>query len=104
MDTPNRTADLEILEQDAEMLAVYQVDLLADLERQLRAVHQTMRQIEKLRGVKQRIGPELTNGQRENTLATLDGEIEALESHLAMEHSCCVDMHNTIAKMRDRMA
>lgn len=104
MDTSRNAPELDILEQDAEMLAVYQLDLLADVERQLRAAHQTMRHIEKLRGLKHRIGPELSNGQRENTLTSLDQEISALESHLEIEHSCCADMHATITKMRDRMA
>ena len=44
------------------MLAIYQLDLLADVERQVRAVQHTMRHIEKLRGVRQRVGPELSNG------------------------------------------
>ena len=37
---------MDLLEQDAELLAAYQLDLLAQLERQLRAVHLTMRHIE----------------------------------------------------------
>ncbi len=85
------------------MLVVYQLDLLADLERQLRAVQHTMRHIEKLRAVRMRVGPALSNGQRESTLKSLADEIHTLESHLTIEQSCCADMHMTIAHMRERV-
>ena len=39
-----------VLEDMAEWLAVEQLDLLAQVEAQVRAVHHTMRSIEKLRG------------------------------------------------------
>jgi hypothetical protein len=98
-----RARQIELLEQDAEMLAVYQLDLLAQLERQLRAVHLTMRHIEKLRSVKNRVGPELSNGRRESELTQLDVEVGALDAELAIQHGCCIDMHDTIAKMQARV-
>jgi hypothetical protein len=104
MDRSKRVRDLDVLEQDAEMLVVLQLDLLADVERQVRAVHQTMRHIEKLRGVRSRVGPELSDTQRTDTLSTLDDEIVALEEHFAIEQECCSDMHDTIKKMRARLA
>jgi hypothetical protein len=92
------------LEQDAELLMVYHLDLLAQLESQLRAVQHTMRHIEKLRSIKHRVGPELSDQQRENTLAALDAEIAELDSHLTTEHTCCADMHDTITAMQSRVA
>src|SRR4051812_7922982 len=92
------------LEQDAEMLMVYHLDLLARLESQLRAVQHTMRQIEKLRSAKHRVGPELSDQQRENTLTALDVEIAQLDSHLTTERDCCSDMHDTITAMQSRVA
>src|SRR4051812_34332653 len=104
MEPSERVRDLRVLEQDAEMLVVLQLDLLADVERQVRAVHQTMRHIEKLRGVRTRVGPELSDVQRRDTLSNLDGEIAALEDHFKIEQDCCSDMHDTVKKMRDRLA
>src|ERR1700716_3277052 len=86
------------------MLVVYQLDLLAQLEQQLRAVHHTMRHIEKLRSVKHRVGPELSNGQRDGTLTNLHDEIQAVDTELAVQHGCCLDMQETIAKMQARLA
>lgn len=81
----------------------YQLDLLAQLERQLRAVHHTMRRIERLRGAGERVGPELSNGQRLATLGSLAEEIAELESHIRVQHDCCADMQATIAHMRERI-
>jgi hypothetical protein len=63
-----------------------------------------MRHIEKLRSARDRVGPELSDRQREGTLSSLDADIAALDSQLAVEHACCMDMHNTIAEMRARVA
>jgi hypothetical protein len=52
---------VEAFEAEAELLAVHQLDLLSQLEAQLRAVHKTMRIIEKLRSEKHWIGPRLGN-------------------------------------------
>ena len=95
---------LAALEQQAEVLATYQIDLLAELERQIRAVHHTMRHIEKLRAAKVRVGPALTNGQRTDTLESLADEMIALDSQVATQHQCCADMLTLITKMRRRTA
>jgi hypothetical protein len=103
MERSDRTHETQLIEQDAEMLAVLHLDLLAQVEQQLRAVHHTMRHIEKLRGAKHRIGPELSNGQRATTLTDLSDEIEALDAQLDAEHACCSEMRDIIAKMQARV-
>ena len=45
----NASGARRVVEQEAGSLVVYQLDLLAQLEHQLRAVHQSMRRIETLR-------------------------------------------------------
>ena len=95
--SPKRVA---LLEDDAEMLAVCQLDLLAQVEQQLRAIHSTMRHIEKLRRPEHRVGPELSDASRTTTLASLDSDIAAVEAQLGLESACCTDMHLTIEKMR----
>jgi hypothetical protein len=88
------------------MLAVSHLDLLAQLERQLRALHQTMRHIDKLRNLKRRVDPPapLSPDQSPAAATSLDGEIDALDSHLHVEHSCCSHMRDTIIKMQSRVA
>jgi hypothetical protein len=73
---------LAALEREADTLATYQIDLLAELERQIRAVHHTMRHIEKLRRPTLRLGPELSNGQRTTTLTSLAEEMTALDAQI----------------------
>ena len=90
-------------EDDAEVLFVQHLDLLAQLEEQLRAVHHTMRRIERLRGGSRRVGPELTNGERESILRGLAKEIDELDRHVAIEHDCCRAMHMTIGEMQQRV-
>jgi hypothetical protein len=106
MDAHDRAMEFEVFLQDAEMLAISHLDLLAQLERQLRAVHQTMRQIDKLRNLKRRIEPAapVALDQVQPAQASLDEDIEALESHLHVEHSCCSHMRDTIIKMQCRVA
>jgi len=101
---PDRESQIRRFEQDAENLVVYQLDLLAQLERQLRAVHHTMRHIEKLRNAKHRVGRELSNGQRGEELVSLSDEIAQLEVHFKSEHECCTDMQITIAHMQNLLA
>jgi hypothetical protein len=103
MDTPDRQEQLRVIEQDAELLTAQQLDLLAQVESQLRAVHHTMRHIEKLRNVRHRVGPELTNGERAMTLAELAEEVAALDTHLGIEHGCCTDMTVVIGAMQERV-
>jgi hypothetical protein len=59
-----------------------------------------MRHIEKLRTARDRVGPELSNGQRGNTLKSLSDEIAQLEVHFQSEHECCTEMQTTIAQMQ----
>ena len=94
---PQRVA---LLEEHAERLAVFQLDLLAQVEHQLRAIHGTMRHIEKLRRPELRVGPELSAASRKTTLASLDSDIAALEAQLGLESECCAEMHLTIEKMQ----
>jgi hypothetical protein len=103
-DQPAKGYSVIAFETDAEFLVLEQLDLLAQVEAQLRAVHHTMRRIEKLRNPKHRVGPELSDGVRSDTLAGLAAELEALESHLATQHSCCHEMLNTVERMRNRLA
>jgi hypothetical protein len=90
-------------EADAELLFVQHLDLLAQLEAQLRAVHHTMRRIERLRGGSRRVGPELANGERETILSGLAKEVDELDHHIAVEHTCCLDLHTTIVDMQQRV-
>jgi hypothetical protein len=107
MDAHDRALEFEVFLQDAEMLAISHLDLLAQLERQLRAVHQTMRHIDKLRHLKRRVEPAtapVAPDQLQLAPTSLDEDIETLESHLHIEHSCCSHMRDTIIKMQCRVA
>ena len=92
------------LESEAEVLAASQLDLLAQIEAQLRAVHHLMRRIEPLRA---RSGGQpseaMTNGERADTLTGLSGDLEAIEQQLSVQLGCCEDMLATIAQMRQRL-
>ena len=103
-DQSSRAVQIRAFEEEAEALATYQFDLLAHLERQIRAVHHTMRHIEKLRSLQHRVGPALSNGQREETLDHLADEVMDFDAHITTEHECCVDMQSTIAHMRERIS
>jgi len=99
----DRTRELEGFERDAEALVAHQLDLIAQLERQLRAVHRTMRQIERLRKANVRVGPELSNGQKFDTLNDLTDELAAIAQELNTQHESCVEMQATIDHMRARL-
>jgi chaperonin cofactor prefoldin len=90
-------------EDDAEVLFLEHLDLLSQLEAQLRAVHHTMRSIERLRGGSRRVGPELVNGERETILMALAKEVDALDSHIGVEQHCCHEMQTTIVDMQARV-
>ena len=92
------------LEDDAELLVAYQLDLLAQIEAQLRSVHHTMRGIEKLRGPKSRVGPELSNGQSHETMTALSKEFAVLDAHLQGQHESCRAMQEIVEKMQERLA
>jgi hypothetical protein len=107
MDASDRALETLAFERDAEMLAACQLDLLAQLERQLRAVHHAMRHIDKLRSAAHRAEPELSElspVERPTPLTRVEEAIEALDSQLQVEHSCCSHMRDTIIKMQARVA
>jgi Ni2+-binding GTPase involved in maturation of urease and hydrogenase len=91
---------LTTFEQEAELLVVDQLDLLAQLERQLRAVHRTMRQIEQLRRGK---SLELSSGQKSRALDHLTEELGAIDHELNTQHESCQQMLSTVEKMRGRL-
>ena len=99
-----RAAGLKAFEAEAEKMVVHQIDLVVQLEAQLRAVHRTMRAIGKLRSGRHRLGPELSNGQRGNTLTTLAAEIQAIDQELQVQHQSCLDMQRSIREMQRQLA
>jgi hypothetical protein len=99
----NREAGIAAFEREAEVLVVHQLDLLAQLEAQLRAVHRTMRSIERLRGNQHRVGPEPSNGERIDTLRTLSGELTTIDRELNVQHQSCEDMQRSIREMQARL-
>jgi len=99
----HRAHQVSAFEEEAEELATYQLDLLALLEHQLRSVHQTMRQIEKLRNARLRVGPELTNGERGETLAQLHVELDAIDHEVKAQRQVSLDMHRTVDRMQQRL-
>jgi hypothetical protein len=99
-----RQSIIHDFEDDAEVLFVQHLDLLAQLEMQLRAVHHTMHAIERLRGGSRRVGPELANGERENILLGLGREIDELDRQIGIEQQCCRAMQTTISVLQQRVA
>ena len=87
-------------EEQAEILVAHQLDLLAQLERQIRAVHLTLKQIEKLRRPQHRVGAELTNGQRGGVLTALAAELDMIDKELETQHESCADMQRSVNQMR----
>lgn len=98
-----RRALINDFEDDAEVLFLQHVDLLSQLEAQLRAVHHTIRSIERLRGGSRRVGPELVDGERETILVGVAKEVDALDSHIGVEQHCCHEMQTTIVEMQTRV-
>ena len=101
----SRQAQLEALELEAEVLVAHQLDLVAQLERQLRAVHLTMRRIEQLRSARhRRSGSDApSNGDRDRTLVRLADELTSIDSELDTQHALCLEMQGTVEKMRLRL-
>ena len=99
----HRAQQVRAFEEEAEELATYQLDLLALLEYQLRSVHQTMRQIGKLRNARARVGPELTNGERGETLTQLHLELDAIDVEVKAQRQVSSDMHQTVDRMQQRL-
>jgi len=81
------SGDGQWFESEAELLVNYQLDLIAQLESQLRAIHHTMRHLEKLRGAKHRVGPNLSNLQRADTLLHLSEDLTGLDGQLRLSSS-----------------
>jgi chromosome segregation ATPase len=98
-----RAPIIQALERAAELLVVYQMDLLSQIEAQLRGVHHSMRRIERLRAARLRMGPELSNHQWQTTLTGLSAELSELDQQLAEEHTCCGFMQETIKQMQARV-
>jgi len=103
MDHHDSAAQYNVFEGEAELLVAHQLDLIAQLERQLRAIHRTMRQIEKLRGGEHRVGRQLSNGEKVDTLNNLSDELAAIDHELAAQHESCMDMQTTIGEMRAQL-
>jgi hypothetical protein len=92
------------LETEAEVLVVYQLDLLAQVEAQVRAVHHLMRRLNQLRArTPRQPGVALSNGDRSDTMAGLAAEVEAIGKQLSVQQECCGDMQTTIARMQERL-
>ena len=102
-DDTRNLAVVAAFEQEAEVLLAYQLDLLAQLESQLRATHQMMRQIEKLRNVKKRGGPELSNGQRTDALIDLNAGLDDMDAQLKTQRELCLNMHQTVDAMHGKL-
>jgi hypothetical protein len=100
---PVRVAGIRAFEAEAEKIVVHQLDLVAQLEAQLRAVHHTMRAIEKIRGARYRVGREPSNRERGTTLTTLALEIQAIDDELRVQHQSCLDMQRSIREMQARL-
>lgn len=98
-----RDSQIQEFEKEAELLVVYQLDLLAQIESALRAVRQTMHGIEKLRNVSSRVGPELSNGERKEVLGSLKQELGDLDDQLLVQHQSTGEMQLTIEKMQTRL-
>jgi hypothetical protein len=91
-------------EGEAELLVVYQLDLLAQIEAQLRAAHVAMRRIESLRRASLRVGPELSHLQRQIALVGLSEDVAQLDHQLSDEHDCCGVIQDAIKSMQTRLA
>jgi hypothetical protein len=102
-ETTDRASTRRSLEDDAELLVAYQLDL-AQIEAQLRSVHHTMRGIEQLRGPRFRVGPELSNAQSHDTMTALAKQFAVLDAHLQGQHESCRAMQDIVEKMQERLS
>jgi len=98
-----RDSQVREFEEEAELLVVYQLDLIAQIESALRAVRQTMRGIEKLRNVNSRVGRELSNSESKDVLESLMQELGALDDQLLEQHQSTGEMQSIIEKMQTRL-
>ena len=97
----SRASVIQRLEEQAELLNAHQLDLVAQIETHLRAVHQTMRRISSLRSSRHRVGRELTNGEKRATLDALAGEIEAIENQINLQQDTCREMQTIVHRMQE---
>jgi len=102
-DDSNRATQIEWLEREAELLVALQLDLIAQLEFQLHAVHRTMRHIERLRNVRNRVGPELSNGERGDALWHLAHDLTVIEEQAGTQQQSCHDMQDAVTRMQSRV-
>ena len=98
-----RDSEIRKFEEEAEVLVVYQLDLIAQIESALRAVRQTMRGIEKLRNVSNRVGRELSNSESKDVLESLRQELGVLDDQLLEQHQSTGEMQAIIEKMQTRL-
>jgi hypothetical protein len=104
MSAEDSASALAAFEENAEVLVTYQLDLLAHLERQLRAAHRLMRNIEKLRNVsRRRAGSQLSNGERGDALTHLDAELDDIDAQVRIQRQLSVDMHATVDQMHAKL-
>jgi hypothetical protein len=94
---PCRTQSVHMLEEQAEHLNADQLDLIAQIERHLRAVQLTMRRIGTLRDARHRVGPELSDGERCAALTGLADEIGVIETNLELQEDSCREMHAIVS-------
>jgi hypothetical protein len=100
----SREQQVRDFEALAEWLVAEQLDLLAQVEAQLRAVHHTMRRIATLRNKEHRRGmDEPTDHQRKQALNGLTDEIQRLDDHVTTQVECCQAMLETVGKMQRRL-
>jgi hypothetical protein len=96
----DRSSTRQDFEFEAEILVAHQLDLVAQLERQLRAILRTMRQIEQLRSAKRRAGKELSNGDKTTALGHITDEVAQIDTELSTQHESCLEMQRTVETMR----
>lgn len=82
----DRAPQVEFIEHSADLLAVHQLDLLGQIEEELRAVRHTMLAIEQLRPLPNRVIEELPNGEKQKVLEQLTVELKGLDSLLLQQH------------------
>jgi hypothetical protein len=85
----DRATLLESFARDADLLVMYDLDLLAQIEAQRRAVQHTIDRIQPLRGHGEVL---LSDEQARGALAALAADLTALESQLLLEVTCCRKM------------
>ena len=103
VDETSRASQIGQFEEEAALLLVSQLDLLTLIEAELRAVHHTLRRIQRLQNRNHRVGPELSNGERTDVLTGLTHELSAVDSQLLTQLQISRDMQSTIATMQERL-